>query len=53
VLARAHALTPSRAGDKEILDVVPDTIHQRVPVFLGSPDDVDEVAALYRKMRAA
>lgn len=30
-------------GQKRILDVVPDSIHQRCPIFLGSPKDVDEV----------
>ena len=29
-------------GRKDILDIVPDKIHQRVPVILGSPADVDE-----------
>lgn len=30
-------------GKQRILDVVPTTIHQRTPVFLGSSNDVDEV----------
>lgn len=25
-----------------ILDIVPESIHQRSPIFLGSPYDVDE-----------
>lgn len=29
-------------GKTDILDIVPSDIHQRVPVILGSPDDVDE-----------
>jgi fructose-1,6-bisphosphatase I len=31
------------APGRRILDVQPDAIHQRVPVVLGSPDDVDGV----------
>lgn len=30
-------------GTKDILDIVPESIHQRSPIFLGSPNDVDEV----------
>ncbi|XP_055301210.1 fructose-1,6-bisphosphatase 1 [Sitodiplosis mosellana] len=30
-------------GTQRILDVVPESIHQRCPVFLGSSNDVDEV----------
>lgn len=39
-------------GKMPILDVVPDSIHQRCPIFLGSPDDVNEVIQLY-KMHSA
>src|SRR5690606_11401947 len=31
------------APDRRILDVKPETIHQRVPVVLGSPEEVDHV----------
>lgn len=30
-------------GTQRILDVIPESIHQRSPVILGSPNDVDEV----------
>lgn len=30
-------------GKQPILDVIPEKIHQRSPIFLGSPKDVDEV----------
>lgn len=30
-------------GSMAILDVVPESIHQRSPIFLGSANDVDEV----------
>ncbi len=33
-------------GTMDILDVQPETLHQRVPVVLGSPDDVDDCLAL-------
>lgn len=31
------------SGKERILDVVPTSIHQRCPIFLGSSNDVDEV----------
>lgn len=34
-------------GRKRILDLVPTTIHERSPIFLGSRDDVADVAAFY------
>jgi fructose-1,6-bisphosphatase I len=36
-------------GTMPILDVVPEDIHQRVPVFLGSKDDVEDVIACFKK----
>lgn len=30
-------------GHKDVLDVVPESIHQRCPIYLGSKDDVEEV----------
>lgn len=30
-------------GSQRVLDVVPTSIHQRSPIFLGSANDVDEV----------
>lgn len=30
-------------GHIDILDIVPEKIHQRSPIFLGSKDDVNEV----------
>lgn len=30
-------------GESNILDIQPTDIHQRVPIFIGSPDDVDEL----------
>lgn len=30
-------------GKVAVLDVVPESIHQRSPIFLGSASDVDEV----------
>ena len=33
------------APGQRILDVQPTDIHQRTPVILGSPDEVDHVAA--------
>ncbi|XP_014677588.1 PREDICTED: fructose-1,6-bisphosphatase 1-like [Priapulus caudatus] len=36
-------------GHINLLDIVPTSIHQRAPVFLGSRDDVQEVLDLYKK----
>ncbi|XP_063051634.1 fructose-1,6-bisphosphatase isozyme 2-like isoform X2 [Engraulis encrasicolus] len=36
-------------GHERILDVQPETIHQRVPFIVGSPDDVDEFLACVKK----
>lgn len=38
-------------GEQRILDIKPNDIHQRVPVFLGSPDDVDEYLAIVKKVK--
>ncbi|CAH8384089.1 unnamed protein product [Eruca vesicaria subsp. sativa] len=34
-------------GKKRALDLVPEKIHERSPIFLGSYDDVEEIKALY------
>uniref|UniRef100_A0A3B4EUY9 Fructose-1,6-bisphosphatase 1 n=1 Tax=Pundamilia nyererei TaxID=303518 RepID=A0A3B4EUY9_9CICH len=36
-------------GAMNVLDIKPTSIHQRVPVVLGSPDDVQEYIAIYKK----
>ncbi|KAE8633241.1 hypothetical protein XENTR_v10001823 [Xenopus tropicalis] len=36
-------------GTQPVLDVQPETIHQRVPLILGSPDDVEEYLACVKK----
>uniref|UniRef100_A0A665V9X5 Fructose-1,6-bisphosphatase 1 n=1 Tax=Echeneis naucrates TaxID=173247 RepID=A0A665V9X5_ECHNA len=36
-------------GSTNVLDIQPTTIHQRVPVVLGSPDDVQEYLSIYKK----
>uniref|UniRef100_A0A8W8I1R1 fructose-bisphosphatase n=1 Tax=Magallana gigas TaxID=29159 RepID=A0A8W8I1R1_MAGGI len=36
-------------GTKNILDIVPKSIHERCPVFMGSKDDVQDVIDLYKK----
>ncbi|XP_063051646.1 fructose-1,6-bisphosphatase 1-like [Engraulis encrasicolus] len=33
----------------DVLDIQPESIHQRVPVVLGSPDDVTEYVNIYKK----
>ncbi|NXW38884.1 F16P1 bisphosphatase, partial [Phaetusa simplex] len=39
-------------GHQAILDIVPEDIHQRVPVVLGSPDDVKEYIEIVKKHSA-
>ena len=34
-------------GTQRILDIVPEEIHQRCPVFLGSKDDVEDLLKFY------
>ncbi|KFP84266.1 PREDICTED: fructose-1,6-bisphosphatase 1 [Acanthisitta chloris] len=36
-------------GYQSVLDIVPEDIHQRVPVVLGSPDDVKEYLEIVKK----
>ncbi|XP_062399288.1 fructose-1,6-bisphosphatase 1a [Sardina pilchardus] len=36
-------------GTMDVLDIQPVGIHQRVPVVLGSPDDVNEYVNIYKK----
>lgn len=30
-------------GKQRILDIAPEKLHQRLPLFLGSPDDIAEL----------
>lgn len=32
--------------DGSVLDIVPTSIHERCPIFLGSKTDIDEVEAI-------
>lgn len=36
-------------GTEAVLDVKPESIHQRVPLILGSPEDVKEYIACVQK----
>jgi len=36
-------------GTTNILDIQPENIHQRVPVVMGSPDDVQEYISIFQK----
>lgn len=38
------------SGTGRILEIQPTKLHQRVPVFLGSAEDVSEIEQLYREM---
>jgi len=37
-------------GQKDVLDLQPQSIHERAPVFLGSADDVTELEQLYKTL---
>merc|ERR1719379_132869 len=39
----------STTGSQRVMDIMPSKVHQRIPVFLGSPDDVDEITKVYEK----
>ncbi|KAJ3083270.1 inositol phosphatase [Rhizoclosmatium globosum] len=39
-------------GRKRMLEVVPESIHSRAPIFLGTAAEVDAVEALYKKLDA-
>ena len=39
-------------GTERILDIVPDSLHQRVPVFLGSKKMVQTLIDTYAKYKA-
>ncbi len=38
-------------GERRILDITPEHLHQRVPLFIGSKNDVEQVRAIYTKAR--
>merc|ERR1719161_3142025 len=37
----------STTGSQRVMEIAPSGVHQRVPVFLGSADDIDEVSKVY------
>merc|ERR1712023_267559 len=39
----------STTGSQRVMDIMPSKVHQRIPVFLGSPDDIDEITKVYEK----
>lgn len=55
--ANPLALVTERAGGKasngtqRILDITPTNLHQRVPLLIGSPDDVTQAEAFYSVVR--
>uniref|UniRef100_A0A8C7B506 Fructose-1,6-bisphosphatase 1 n=1 Tax=Neovison vison TaxID=452646 RepID=A0A8C7B506_NEOVI len=50
VMEKAGGLATT--GKEAILDIVPTDVHQRVPVILGSPEDVKEFLEIYKKHAA-
>ncbi|XP_036597806.1 fructose-1,6-bisphosphatase 1 isoform X1 [Trichosurus vulpecula] len=47
VMEKAGGLATT--GNKAVLDIIPTDIHERAPVILGSPDDVNEFLEIYKK----
>jgi fructose-1,6-bisphosphatase I len=41
-----HADGAATDGRRPILDIVPDELHQRTPLIIGSKDDVDFVTRI-------
>lgn len=39
-------------GKEAVLDIIPTDIHQRAPVIMGSPEDVQEFLEIYKKHAA-
>lgn len=37
------------SGSMDILDIVPETIHQRTPIYLGSKDDIEDILKVFKK----
>jgi fructose-1,6-bisphosphatase I len=37
-------------GTQRIMEIIPKSIHEKVPVFLGSVEDVLEIEALYKSL---
>jgi fructose-1,6-bisphosphatase I len=35
-------------GTMRVLDVVPKSIHERVPIFLGSTDNIEELESFFK-----
>uniref|UniRef100_A0A8C1KAB6 Fructose-1,6-bisphosphatase isozyme 2 n=2 Tax=Cyprinus carpio TaxID=7962 RepID=A0A8C1KAB6_CYPCA len=40
-------------GTQRVLDVIPESLHQRVPFVVGSPDDVEEYLSFVKKQKKA
>ncbi len=36
-------------GTQRILDIVPDDLHQRVPLFIGSRHEVETISNIYKE----
>ncbi len=39
----------STTGTQRILDILPSDIHQRVPIYIGSKDDISDLIELLKK----
>ncbi|KAF4525538.1 hypothetical protein B566_EDAN015846 [Ephemera danica] len=48
-----HAGGLATNGSQDILDIKPEGIHQRAPIFLGSKDDVEDVLSIIKKHSSA
>lgn len=47
IMEQAGGLASTGSG--RILDIVPENIHERSPIFLGSKEDVEDVLSIIKK----
>lgn len=47
IITKAGGLASN--GSIPVLDIQPESIHQRAPIFIGSKDDVEDVLAVIKK----
>ena len=43
----------STTGKQRVMDIQPKEVHQRIPVFLGSPKDIEEIEKIYEDVDMA
>lgn len=49
VLTRLQAGGAGSTGTRRVLDIMPDAVHQRVPLFVGSKKEVEYLESFTKK----